>query len=42
MPGRIQFVGSGDTEPARSAPVTTVTTPGILRARSTEMDRMRA
>ena len=30
MPGRTQFVGSGDTASSRSAPVTTVTTPGIL------------
>ena len=42
MPGRTQFVGSGATASSRSAPVTTVTTPGILTARSTETDRIRA
>ena len=42
MPGRTQFVGSGATASSRSAPVTTVTTPGIFTARSTETDRIRA
>ena len=42
MPGRTQFVGNGATVSAKSAPVTTVTTPGILTARSTETDRIRA